>query len=130
MTNTTQALKALLSHLDAGKTPDAEQIYAALGTSEHGLSYILLAQWACDPDDIRGLGAAKALHEAIAKRWSIHRIAQAIGGLWEVTLSEVGPDDERQDPTIEHRRLSASNGNLARAWVIALLKARIAEAAE
>jgi hypothetical protein len=69
-----------------------------------------LLEWACDPTDIRAMGAAKALHEAVLPRCR-----------W-------GAGDTQSGVYLDGYFLhEPSNGNPARAWLLAIFEALIAQ---
>jgi hypothetical protein len=101
------ALAELIAMVEAGETLYAWLILAALdGIASNNTPIVQPVRWICDPEDIRGMGAAKALHEAVLPDQSI-RIEQRVGG-WVVWLDK------------PHKGIS---DNPARAWFLAILRA-------
>ena len=134
MTDRKQALIDLRDRLKAGETPNQDEFRAVFGwhkDQRHQLAVI-----ACDSSDIRAMGAAKALHEAALPGWGWR--------VCECYLSDdaaVFPDfncpqhGERLrcsfDESVDWFDLTDVDqrpaGNPARAWLLAILEALIAE---
>jgi hypothetical protein len=76
-------------------------------------SLMQLLEWACDPTDIRAMGAVKALHNAVLPGW-FPGISQNIHfGDWYAWV---------QTKTLHH---DARDQDPARAWLLAIFEALI-----
>lgn len=111
------ALRELLAKVEEGETPSNSLIIRALSkkvTYDLGLPLPTLVKCILNPGDIRGMGAAKALHDALLPGW-----------LWHVTSSGTVILDPPQEGHAIH--VPGGRYDPARAWLIAILKALIAE---
>jgi hypothetical protein len=77
-------------------------------------SLMHLLEWACDPTDIRAMGAAKALHEAALPGWT--------WGRTEGNIFVKNPSRNRWNVF-----WGGPNDNPARAWLLAIFEALIAQ---
>ena len=118
-----EALSALIAEVEAGELPDRFLIYAAFPEfSKHMSSWpvVALIYWIMDPDDIRAMGAAKALHEAVLPGWTMDQMNQwhedGTPRGWAVHLL-------RHKPLPKKREQGSDLDNPARAWLLAILKA-------
>ena len=108
-----QALEALLEKVEAGEIPDHGTVNRALMTEalrDLGFPLRQLVQWIMDPTDIRGMGAAKALHEAVLEGWDFDIDSGTGVCVYKDNLSEVE---------------TGHADNPSPAWLIAILKALI-----
>jgi hypothetical protein len=113
-----QALIELRDKVKAGDALDVQTFLHAFPAWKPLQKWPLmdLLEWACDADDIRAMGAAKALHEAVLPEWVI-TIERVNSGRWIVTL--------RLEPRIG--TVQADDDNPARAWLLAAIEALIAQ---
>jgi hypothetical protein len=130
-----EKLIALRDSVEAGEPPDAGIIVSALGRGNPSdTALVPLVKWACDPEDIRALGAAKALHESVLPGWG-----------WRVAICSVSDDawvfpdfncpvhgprlretlDEETDWVALTDQDIRPPGNPARAWLLAIFTALI-----
>lgn len=112
-----EALKELAEKVEAGET--GKQICRSLIWSSFGRDFRVagdpigrIFDYILDPEDIRAMGAAKSLHEALLPGW---RWEGGAGGLFAVWDDPAEPYKGRSDIP-------------ARAWLLAILRALIAEA--
>ena len=130
MTPYTQTMQRLLDAVEAGETPNDDLIIAALGHRRIAGGWYVprLVKWIMDPADIRAMGAAKALHEALLPGWAIERMSWWPGGHWTFHLWGTGDPDHNGDRWHTHTdgRVEASDTDPARAWLIALIRAVMA----
>lgn len=112
----TQALRDLLVKVEAGKLPPTKLIVQAFGCRRlsNGWDVSALIKWIMG-DTIEAMGAAKALHEAVLPEW-IYLIGSQVSG---VSMSD------HEDPRWWNKM---HNGNPASGWLIAILRALIAQA--
>lgn len=124
MTPYTQALQRLLEALEAGETPNDDLIIAALGHRRISGGWYVprLVKWIMDPADIRAMGAAKALHDALLPGW-INRMDLCGQGAG-VSVCHVELSDWETDFAICVD--NAPVDNPARAWLIAIIRAVMA----
>jgi hypothetical protein len=71
------------------------------------------------------LDAAKALHEAVLPGWAVHRVGSRHGGVWEADLMQLDADGWHNAETC--MRSKVWNADPARAWLLAILDALIAQ---
>ena len=78
------------------------------------------------------LDAAKALHEALVPGWAIDRMAWWPGGHWAFHLLGTGEPDHNGDRWHGHAdgHVEASDADPARSWLIAIIKALMAQEGE
>ena len=103
--------------------------FAAFGDLiDSGLPVSVFVGWIMDPADIRAMGAAKALHEAMLPGWAIERMSWWPGGHWTFHLWGTGDPDHNGDRWHTHTdgRVEASDTDPARAWLIAIIRAVMA----
>ena len=110
MTANTQALQRLLDAVEAGITITADMTEAALGDD-----WDLIYNYILDANS-GSLDAAKALHEALLPERSC---AITFGGEYGATVTF--------PPTWDDLHLTVSNLIPARAWLIAIIRAMLAE---
>ena len=91
-------------------------------------SLMQLLEWACDPTDIRAMGAAKALHNAVLPGWAISRLTDwpSVGASCEIWGTHEGKDGERWHHHTDGRARADAHP-LARVWLLAILEALIAQ---
>jgi hypothetical protein len=127
-----EALKELAKKVEDGDTPYAHQIIMAIGKDyDEGVACVSLVRLACYPDDLRAMGAAMALHEAVLPgcKVSIHDRGNDNAGVarwavkvnwehmeWEPTFTAAGPFGH-----------TATAENPSRAWLSAILQYLIAQ---
>lgn len=117
--NKVDSLRELLAKVEAGEAVDVGTVNRALMTNkikDLGFPLRRLVQWIMDPDDIRGMGAAKALHEAVLGEFC-----------WDA--KHVIRDGIRSHQYFIRHGYNcqwSESTNPARAWLIAILKALIA----
>ncbi|MGC1494203.1 MAG: hypothetical protein WA790_00230 [Sulfitobacter sp.] len=113
MTERKQALQDLLVKVEAGEWEDMEAAYKLSGINS------TLVRHAYNGS----LDAALALHNAVLdNKWIVFSIDQDSAHHWYVTLSDLTGKAE-----VVH---TGHESNLARAWLIAILKALISEEGE
>ena len=116
------ALKDLLAKVEAGAAIDRLTIWKAFDREARfgGWPIGQIFDWILDPQDVRAMGAAKALHEEELPgwRWSVGYSVLGSGHLATVYLPHA--DDSKWKVEV------ASSNNPARALLIAILKALIA----
>ena len=121
MSNQLTALKELAEKVEAGYWPREPEVRAALPYLELGVR-----------DDYEAahhayygsLDAAHALHKAVVLGWTVANLGQDDGGLWwcelrqgyQTSFLRVSYVSKQQDP--------------ARAWLLAIIKAKIMESEE
>ena len=104
----------LLARVDAGGTPGAHDITTALRPIYDGDEPVVAYfRMACDGTDIRAMGAAKALHEAVLPGWE-WRLGPSNAKIYPYYGSPVKSWDGMAD-------------NPARAWLLAILRALYAQ---
>ncbi len=120
------ALRALYEAVKAGASEDDVAVLAraALGSElvSAGLMRLppyALVRWACDPRDpeLRAMGAALALHEAVLPGWT-----------WCSEIGPSGPHDGYMSPPFSPDGITAQADTPARAWLLAILAALIDQA--
>ena len=108
------AMKDLLAKVEAGQLPHGPEVVKAFGTTRlsNGCDVRALIGWIMTPDAIEAMGAAKALHDAVLPGWGfcITQVGANIEGPVEAYYSD--------------------NIMSARAWLIAILRALIAQEGE
>lgn len=127
----------ILASVEAGRTPEAHEITAALHPYYSGDEPVVpYFRMACDGNDIRAMGAAKALHEAVLPGWVVYQFGwwpimpdrlnqkKAHVELWATHVDKQGEHWHGTDDA----RAEGSNDSPARAWLAAIIKALIAEA--
>ena len=128
------ALQRLHDAMVEGRKPDNDTIIAAFGCRrlENGWDATALIGWIMAPADIRAMGAAKALHEALVPGWAIDRMAWWPGGHWAFHLLGTGEPDHNGDRWHGHAdgHVEASDADPARAWTLAIIKALMAQEGE
>ena len=121
-----EALIALRCVVADGGVPTTPTIHAAFSdflNADHGFTIGRLIYWIMDPDEVRAMGAAKVLHEAVLPGWDA---AISIGAC-HVSLSEpIGSDPVRG----WYPGPAATSATPARAWLLAILDVLIARAQE
>ena len=117
MTPNTQTLQRLLDAVEAGETPNDDLIIAALGHRRISGGWYVprLVKWIMDPADIRAMGAAKSLHDALVPGWDL-LITTYEDGLFEVSVSE----------PLSVKTYDGLSEIIARAWLLALIRAVMA----
>ena len=94
--------------------------FAAFGDLiDSGLPVSVFVGWIMDPADIRAMGAAKALHEALVPGWDL-MISTYEDGLFEVSVSE---------PLVVKTYDGLSEA-ISIAWLAAIIKALMAQEGE
>ena len=107
----------LLARVDAGGTPGAHDITTALRPIYDGDEPVVAYfRMACDGTDIRAMGAAKALHEAVLPGWEYGYNGSIAWVKWPGSRSSYVHD--------------AMNGYTSRAWLLAILRALYAQETE
>lgn len=108
------ALHDLLAKVEAGQLPRGPEIVKAFGTTRlsNGWDVRALIRWIMDPSAIEAMGAAKALHDAVLPGWGF-------------CITQVGANVEGSVEAYD-----SDNINPARAWLIAILRALIAQGEE
>ena len=121
MTPKLAALQRLHDAMMDGRKPDNDTIIAAFGCRrlKNGWDATALIGWIMAPADIRAMGAAKALHEALLPERSC---AITFGGEYGATVTF--------PPTWDDLHLTVSNLIPARAWALAIIKALMAQEGE
>ena len=116
-----EALRDLLAKVEAGETPEDLTILSAFPDLRRicGWGAVALINWAMNPDDIRAMGAAKALHEAALPEWWLQHLGQVRGG-WRVRI-------ETQGKSIPDNLSKIYADTPARAWLIAIFYALVAK---
>lgn len=118
MTDRKQALQGLRDKVAAGETPSREVVFTAFPDRDmfDGEPVWRLFDWACDPEDIRAMGAVKALHDAVLHERVVCELKYSVryGGL--VRLWDMGSLIS-----------AAARDSPARAWLLAILSALIAK---
>jgi hypothetical protein len=106
-------------------------VVAALGTGDDvtGTAFVPLVRWACDTSNIRSVGAAHTLHNALVPTWSIRLL------MWpgqECTVHMTGTHEWRGERWhgSSDKRVKAQADDPARAWLLAIIEALISEADE
>lgn len=114
-------LEALLAKVKAGDVPGKDLVDLCFPNERgkvSGFPLCQIVQWIMDPSDIRGMGAAKALHDA------------ALGDGFNYCIHSDSASVMTWAHTIEGKAFSAANSSPARAWLIAIIKALIAKEGE
>lgn len=113
------ALKKLIEAVEAGER------------SIHDLAVTALSQidWKFIRDSYEGsIDAAKALHDSLLPGWQVHHFGQQWDNKWWISLLLPVEGDEQGNVT-RHSQTSATFDQTcpARAWLIAILKAKLRE---
>lgn len=114
------ALRALLEQVEAG-TERPEDVAKAFGVTPWN-------KWPYHKATT-SLDAAKALHEAVLPGWLVQSIYQFEAGDWLVTLACPQGDDWPKWTAYPYQQ-GKDGDKPARAWLIAIIRALIAEAGE
>ena len=105
-----EALAELIAKVEAEELPDRPLVHAAFPEfhkHKSGWPIGRLIDWIMDPEDIRGMGAAKALHEAVLPGWG-----------W--ALTDIG---EAHILSADGPIAAGESDNPARAWLLSILRA-------
>jgi hypothetical protein len=129
MTDRKQALIELRDKVRVGDQPQPRDFRAALEVPMQDMRYTVM------PNDARAayggsLDAAKALHDAVLPGWAIERVTMWPGLNGECVVRIWGTHDkdgERWHNFDDGRASGRSRDNLARAWLLAILEALIAQ---
>lgn len=133
----TEALKELDRIISEGGMPEASQIVEALGEGSlvhthlglypdvlSDLVLISYVRWACDLDDIRAMGAAMKVVKAVLPGW-VEEISQDDGEYSALVLKY-----SKDEPSFAEGQEIAFDPSPARALVLAVIRAKIAEGVE
>lgn len=112
--NKLQALTALRDKVKAGQ--DNSELWRP-ALSDHGVIAMHAFHGSLD--------AAKALHDAVLQDFVIHRIGQRYGGVCEADIMQLSADGWHN--ASKDARFSVFNDDPARAWLLAILEALIAQ---
>jgi len=114
-----EALTELAAKVEAGCIPKRDLVSAAFAHRDEkykGFRLGELIHWIMQPDDIRAMGAARALHEAVLPGWDI-----------QITTYEDDSFEASVARPMEVRTYDGVSMYMARAWLLAIIRALIAE---
>jgi len=121
MTTGTTALRALIEAVEAGKRGLGLNTAAVFGDNQTAMD-------AVDAFD-GSLDAAKALHDALLPGWRVENVSQHDNGAWWVSLHRPVQGDDLGNITLPGATVAVfDNPNPARAWLLAILKAKLGAA--